>query len=535
MPTYHDSTFVSDYGLENHGLHNLGQIHWNHNTPALYEAVVRRQEGHLVHLGPIVVRTGAHTGRAAKDKFIVAEPTSENLVWWGNINKRYPEDKWKSMFRRVQAFLQGKEVFVQDCFAGADPKYQMPVRIITENAWHNLFARNMFIQATTDQYKSHIPEFTVLHVPNFHAEPEFDGTNSGTFILLNFGMKIVLIGGTAYAGEIKKSIFTVMNYLLPQQEVLSMHCSANVGSDGAVALFFGLSGTGKTTLSADPNRNLIGDDEHGWSDDGIFNFEGGCYAKVIKLSKEHEPDIYETTRKFGTILENVAYDQQTRRLDLDDGSLTENTRAAYPIPHIKNALREKKGGHPKNVLMLTSDAFGVLPPISKLTPEQAMYHFISGYTSKLAGTEIGITEPQTTFSACFGEPFMVLHPMEYAKLLRDKINQYNVDCWLVNTGWTGGPYGVGKRMHLPHTRALVNAALDGSLRDVEFEPDPNFKVLVPKSAPNVPNEILNPRNTWQDKEAYDRKAKELAVKFHKNFEQYADKASPEVIAAGPDA
>jgi phosphoenolpyruvate carboxykinase (ATP) len=530
MTTHH---LPGKYGLENHGLKNLARIHWNHNTPSLYEAIIRRGEGHIAHLGPVIVRTGSHTGRAAKDKFIVDEPSSKDLVWWGAVNKPYPEEQFKLFFRRVLAFLQGREVFVQDCFAGADSKYQMPVRVITENAWHNLFARNMFIQGAEEALAEHVPEFTVLHVPNFHAEPDLDGTNSEAFILLNLGQKLVLIGGTAYAGEIKKSIFTVMNYLLPQKEVLSMHCSANVGPDDDVALFFGLSGTGKTTLSADPNRRLIGDDEHGWSDDGIFNFEGGCYAKVIGISKEHEPEIYETTRRFGTVLENVCYDPMTRRLNLDDCDLTENTRAAYPITHIPNVVRELKADHPRNIIMLTSDAFGVLPPVAKLTTEQAMYHFISGYTSKLAGTEMGVTEPTTTFSACFGAPFMVLHPFEYARLLRDKINKYKVDCWLVNTGWTGGPYGVGKRMHLPYTRALVNAALDGSLRDVDFEPDPVFKVLIPESAPNVPNEILRPRNTWQDKNAYDKKARELAEKFHQNFAQYAEQAGEDVRDAGP--
>lgn len=531
METHH---LQSEYGLENHGLKNLGRVHWNHNTPALYEAIVRRQEGHIVHLGPVVVRTGSHTGRAAKDKFIVTEESSKDLVWWGAVNKPFPEDQFKFLFRRLQAYLQGKEVYVQDCYAGADPDYQMPIRVITENAWHNLFARNMFIQAPPEKLESHVPEFTVLHVPNFHAEPELDGTNSEAFILLNLGQKLVLIGGTAYAGEIKKSIFTVMNFLLPQERVLSMHCSANIGASGDVALFFGLSGTGKTTLSADPKRKLIGDDEHGWSENGIFNFEGGCYAKVIRISEEEEPEIYETTRRFGTILENVCTDPITRRLNLDDDTLTENTRAAYPITHIPNSVREKRGGHPKNVIMLTSDAFGVLPPIARLTPEQAMYHFISGYTAKLGGTEAGMgDEPQATFSACFGAPFMVLHPSKYAELLKDKITRHKVDCWLVNTGWTGGPYGVGKRMHLPYTRALVNAALEGRLADVSFEEDPIFKVLVPTSAPDVPAEILKPRNTWPDKDAYDRKAKELAAKFHQNFGQYSEKVSPEVREAGP--
>ncbi|MFH1862092.1 MAG: phosphoenolpyruvate carboxykinase (ATP) [bacterium] len=524
----------SRYGLENHRLKNLGRVHWNHNTPALYEAIIRRGEGTIAHLGPVVVRTGTHTGRAAKDKFIVEEESSQGLVWWGAANRPFFEEKFLLLFRRVQAYLQGKEVFVQDCYSGADPAYQMPIRIITETAWHNLFARTMFIQAPPETLEEHVPEFTVLHVPNFHAEPEIDGTNSEAFILLHLGRKLVLIGGTAYAGEIKKSIFTVMNFLLPQERVLSMHCSANIGSAGDVALFFGLSGTGKTTLSADPQRRLIGDDEHGWSENGIFNFEGGCYAKVIRLSEENEPDIYLTTRRFGTILENVGFDRITRHLDLDDDILTENTRAAYPLPHIRNSVPEKRGGHPRNILMLTSDAFGVLPPIAKLTPEQAMYHFISGYTAKLAGTEAGLgDEPQATFSACFGAPFMVLHPSQYAKLLAEKIKRHGVNCWLVNTGWTGGPYGVGKRMSLPYTRALVNAALDGSLSEVEFEPHPIFKVLIPKRAPQVPAEILNPRSTWQDQDAYDRKAKELAQRFHQNFQQFADGVTAEVRKAGP--
>jgi len=393
----------------------------------------------------------------------------------------------------------------------------------------------MFIQAEPQQLVGHVPEFTVLHVPNFQAIPEVDGTNSEAFVILNLSHKLVFIGGTSYGGEIKKSIFTVLNYLLPQENVLSMHCSANVGSGGDVALFFGLSGTGKTTLSADPDRKLIGDDEHGWSSSGIFNFEGGCYAKVINLSKESEPEIYETTRKFGTILENVGIDAITRRLDLNDASLTENTRAAYPLSHIPNALRESMAGHPKNVIMLTADAFGVLPPISKLTPEQAMYHFISGYTAKVAGTETGVKEPQATFSACFGAPFMVLHPSRYAELLAQKINKHKVDCWLVNTGWSGGPYGVGERMKISYTRALLNAALDGNLAKSSFEQDPVFGVQVPMTCEGVPTEILTPKNTWANKEAYDAKAQELARLFGENFRQFEDQMSPEVRMAGPIA
>jgi len=523
----------SSYGLENHDLTNIGNVHWNYNTPLLYEAAIRNGEGHLAHLGPLVVRTGLHTGRAAKDKFIVEEPDTKDMVWWGKVNKSFAPQNFENMFRRLQAYLQGRDLYVQDCYAGHDPKYRLPVRIITETAWHNLFARTMFIQAKIDELAKHVPEFTVLHVPNFHAIPEVDGTNSEAFILLSLSRKLVLIGGTSYGGEIKKSIFTVLNYLLPQENVLSMHCSANVGSDDDVALFFGLSGTGKTTLSADPNRQLIGDDEHGWSADGVFNFEGGCYAKIIKLSEESEPEIYATTRRFGTILENVGFDSITRRLDLDDSSLTENTRAAYPLGHIPNTLEKGMAGHPRNVVMLTADAFGVMPPISKLTPEQAMYHFISGYTAKVAGTESGISEPQATFSACFGAPFMVLHPSRYAELLADRIRQHKVNCWLVNTGWTGGPYGVGERMKIKYTRALLNAAIDGTLNDVSYEIDPIFGVRIPTTCPGVPKEILQPRNTWADPQQYDKKAKHLAKLFIENFKQFEDKSTPEIKAAGP--
>ena len=524
----------SKYGLENHGLTNVGNVHWNYNTPKLYEEIIRNKEGHIAHLGPVVVRTGLHTGRAAKDKFIVKEQSSQDQVWWGKVNKSFETSQFDNMFRRLQAYLQGRDLYVQDCVAGADAKYQLPVRIVTETAWHNLFARNMFIQADWKDLPKHVPQFTVLHVPNFHAIPEVDGTNSQAFILLNLERKLVLIGGTSYAGEIKKSIFTVLNYLLPLENVLSMHCSANVGTKKDVALFFGLSGTGKTTLSADPHRQLIGDDEHGWSANGVFNFEGGCYAKIINLSQESEPEIYATTRRFGTILENVGFDPVTSRLDLNDASLTENTRAAYPLKHIPNMLKGGKAGHPDNVIMLTADAFGVLPPISKLTPEQAMYHFISGYTAKVAGTEAGVLEPEATFSACFGAPFMVLHPSRYAELLSERIRKHNVNCWLVNTGWSGGPYGVGERMPIKYTRALLNAALDGSLNKVSYETDPIFGLEVPTSCPGVPKEILNPRNTWKDKEAFDKKAEHLAVLFKENFHQFEDGTPEEVKAAGPN-
>jgi phosphoenolpyruvate carboxykinase (ATP) len=523
----------SSYGLDQNGILNVRHQHWNHNTPMLYEDIIRREEGHLVHLGPIVVRTGLHTGRAAKDKFIVEEPETKDDIWWGEVNRPVSQQTFENMFRRLQAYLQDRNVWIQDCFAGADPRYRLPIRIITVRAWHSLFARNLFIQAKPEELEDHVPEFTVIHVPTFQAIPEVDGTHSEAFILLNLARKLALIGGTFYAGEIKKSIFTVMNYLLPQQKVLSMHCSANVGPDDDVAIFFGLSGTGKTTLSADPNRRLIGDDEHGWSDDGVFNFEGGCYAKVIKLSKESEPEIYETTRRFGTILENVGYDGITRRLDLDDDTLTENTRAAYPISHIPNALRSGLGGHPSNIVMLTADAFGVLPPIARLTPEQAQYHFMSGYTAKVAGTEAGVTEPSATFSACFGAPFMVRPPFFYAELLAEKIREHDVDCWLVNTGWTGGPYGVGHRMPIEHTRALLNAALEGRLANAEYVDDPVFDVQVPTACEGVPSEVLKPRQTWSDPDAYDAKAAELAELFHDNFEQFSAEVTEEVRRAGP--
>lgn len=523
----------SKYGLDTHNILNVRKEHWNHNTPLLYEDIIKNGEGHLVHLGPIVVRTGLHTGRAAKDKFIVDEPTSRDHVWWGKVNKPVSTQIFDNMFRRFQAYLQDRDVWIQDCFAGYDKRYRLPIRVVTIRAWHSLFARNLFIQAKPEELVDHKPEFTILHAPNFQAIPEVDGTNSEAFILLNLEKKLVLIGGTSYAGEIKKSIFTILNYLLPLDNVLSMHCSANVGDKGDVAVFFGLSGTGKTTLSADPNRKLIGDDEHGWSKDGVFNFEGGCYAKVIRLSRESEPEIYETTRKFGTVLENVAYDPITRRLDLNDDSLTENTRAAYPLSHIPNALKESMGGHPKNIIMLTADAFGVLPPISRLTPEQAMYHFISGYTAKVAGTERGVSEPTATFSACFGAPFMVLHPSRYAQLLAEKIREHKVDCWLVNTGWTGGTYGEGHRMPIKHTRALLNAALNGSLNNVEYQTDPVFGLRVPKTCEGVPSGELWPRNTWKDKNAYDEKARQVAAMFIENFKQFESESSDDIKQAGP--
>ncbi len=520
--------------LESYGFKNVSHIHWNLSTPALYEEIVRRREGMIVHLGPVCVRTGHYTGRSPDDKFIVKEPSSENKIWWGDVNRPFDPRKFELLYYRLQAYLQGKDIFVQDCYAGAHPQHHVPIRVITETAWHNLFSRNMFIQIKDrSKLMEHNPEFLVVNVPNFRAVPELDGTHSEAFVLVNFGQKLILVGGTSYAGEIKKSVFTILNFLLPQERVLSMHCSANVGPEKDVAIFFGLSGTGKTTLSADPERRLIGDDEHGWGEDGVFNFEGGCYAKVIRLSKEHEPEIYECTRKFGTILENVAFDINTRRIDLDDASLTENTRAAYPIPHIPNAIREGVGGHPRNIIMLTADAFGVLPPISKLTPEQAMFHFLSGYTAKVAGTERGVTEPQATFSACFGAPFMALHPTVYARLLGEKIERHQVSCWLINTGWSGGPYGVGKRIHLPYTRAMVKAALNGSLLNVETRRDPVFQLDVPVRCEGVPDEILDPKKTWKDPAAYDEKARELAVRFKENFEKFREHADEKIRSCVP--
>ncbi|MBI5583941.1 MAG: phosphoenolpyruvate carboxykinase (ATP) [Deltaproteobacteria bacterium] len=523
------------YGLEHHGIKNPGTIYWNLSTPELYEQVIRRREAEMAHLGPLVVRTGHHTGRSPNDKRIVKEASSQDKVWWSPVNMPMAAEKFEGLYHKLLAYLQGKEMYVQDCHVGADLKYRVPIRIITESAWHNLFSRNMFIRIKNlEEYVTHVPKFTIINVPRFHANPERDGTNSEAFIIVNFGKKLIIIGGTSYAGEIKKSVFTVLNYLYPQKRVLSMHCSANVGEKGDVAIFFGLSGTGKTTLSADPDRYLIGDDEHGWSDHGVFNFEGGCYAKVIRLSKEAEPDIYECTRKFGTILENVAIDPITRRIDLNDASLTENTRAAYPISHIPKALRSGIGGHPLNVIMLTYDAFGVLPPIAKLTPEQAMYQFLTGYTAKVAGTEKGLgKEPQATFSTCFGAPFMALPPTVYAGLLGERIQGHKVHCWLVNTGLTGGPFGKGKRLKIAYTRAMIRQALEGKLQDAPVALDPIFNLQVPTACDGVPQEMLDTRSTWKDKKEYDRKARELAARFRENFKQYASKVSAGVKKAGP--
>ena len=523
----------SRYGLEHHGLRNLKIAYWNFPTSHLYEHFILRDEGMISHLGPLVVRTGVHTGRSPNDKFLVKEASSEKNIWWGEINRPIEPARFDALHQRLCSYLEGKEIFVQDCFAGADPKYRLPIRVITELGWHSLFARNMFIRPDWSKTHEHVPEFTIISAPGFQADPERDATRSGTFIIVNFGRQLVLIGGTAYAGEIKKSVFTIMNYLLPLQSVLSMHCSANIGPKEDAALFFGLSGTGKTTLSTDPERRMIGDDEHGWTERGVFNFEGGCYAKVIRLSPEGEPQIYACTRKFGTVLENVAIDATSRRINLDDESLTENTRAAYPLTHLDNIEPSGLGGHPQNIFMLTCDAFGVLPPIARLSPEQAAYHFLAGYTAKVAGTERGIVEPKTTFSPCFGAPFMALHPSVYAKMLAERIARHQVHCWLVNTGWTGGPYGVGQRMKLAYTRALIRVALSGALADIPAQADPIFDLKVPQQCPDVPSEILQPENTWKNKEAYRTKAAALAEQFHKNFERFAADTPEEVRNAGP--
>jgi phosphoenolpyruvate carboxykinase (ATP) len=527
---------ASDYKLTNHGLVHLDRVFWNLPPSALYEEAVFRGEGHIVHGGPFIVDTGKWTARAAADKFVVQEESTAGKIWWGEYNRPCAPEKFAHLVTRLQAFLQGEELFVQDCYAGADPDYRMPIRIITDRAWHSLFARNMFIGVDKqDDYKKHIPEFTVIASPSFKADPRVDGTRSETAIIINFAQRLAIIAGSAYGGEIKKTIFTVLNFLLPLEGVLAMHCSANVGKGGDVALFFGLSGTGKTTLSADPNRLLIGDDEHGWSDNGVFNFENGCYAKVIRLSPENEPEIYAATRRFGTILENVVYDPATRKVDLDDDALTENTRASYPLEFIDNTVPEKMArSHPKNVVFLTCDASGVLPPIARLNAEQAQYHFISGYTSKIAGTEIGLgIEPQITFSACFGGPFMVHHPFEYAKLLKEKMAKYGANCWLVNTGWVGGRFGVGKRISIRHTRNLLNAALDGKLDKVKYRKDKLFGFEVPTQCPDVPADVLEPSESWGSKDEYWKKYDALAARYIENFKLFEDGCPPDVVAAGP--
>ena len=523
-------------GLEPQGLRPRGELHWNLIAPELVQAAIRRGEGELADMGPFVANTTPHTGRSPNDKFVVKEPTTEKDVWWGKVNVAFDPQKFELLLADVRRHLDEQpELFVQDLYAGADSTHRVRVRFVTPTAWHSLFVRNMFIRPDPIDLPTFEADFSVLQAPEFHADPAKHGTRTGTFIILNLAQRIVLIGGTRYAGELKKSIFTVMNYLLPKRGVLSMHCSANVGHNGDTALFFGLSGTGKTTLSADPERWLIGDDEHGWSSEGVFNFEGGCYAKVINLSEEGEPDIYRTTQMFGTILENVVLEPHTRRVDFCNQSITENTRASYPLHYIRNIVPTGRGDHPRNVVFLTADAFGVLPPIARLTPEQARYYFLSGYTAKVAGTERGVKEPQATFSSCFGAVFLVWHPSVYSRMLGELLTKHKARVWLVNTGWTGGPYGVGHRMRLSHTRVMVRAALAGELDHVPTTRDAFFGLDVPKSVPGVPPELMNPRATWSDPAAYDAQARKLAAMFAKNFEQFGEFVDEAVRKAGPRA
>lgn len=527
MP-YTAQRITEELAMSHLGLKNLESMHWNLPTPSLYEHAIRRCEGHLAHMGALVVRTGHFTGRAVKDKFIVDEPATHDKVWWGEFNKAMPEDQFDALLERVRGYMDGQQVYVEDCLVGADSHYEKPVRVITQDAWHALFARTMFVRPVDLGREITIaePDFTVIHVPHFHAMPSIDHTNSEAFVILHLSRRIALIGGTSYAGEIKKSIFTIMNYLLPEQDVLPMHAAVNVGDDPEdVAVFFGLSGTGKTTLSSDPSRNLIGDDEHGWSRNAVFNFEGGCYAKVDHLSEEKEPLIHAATHRFGTILENVRLDMTTRRVDFDDVSLTPNSRASYPIQAIPNAIYPGVGKAPRNIVMLTADAFGVLPALSRLTPEQAMYYFLLGYTAKIPGTEIGVAEPVATFSPCFGAPFMARHPVIYARMLGEKIRAGNVKCWLLNTGWSGGPYGIGGRMDIGLTRTLLSAALAGHLDDIKYQRHPIFGLFMP--------DTLDPITTWSDAMEYRVTAEKLAASFKEAFAPFQGAVSKEVLASGP--
>ena len=520
--------------LEAQGFDTSATIHWNLTTAPLVEQAVSRGEGQLAKDGPIVVKTGKHTGRSANDKFTVRDSETENTVWWGKSNKPMSPEAFAALKTDFLAHLKTREtLFVADLFGGSQPEHRVNVRVINEYAWHNLFIRTMLVRPEIAELAAFVPEFTIIDLPSFRADPARHGCRSETVIAVNLTEKLILIGGTEYGGEMKKSVFGLLNYLLPVEGTMPMHCSANIGPKGDTAIFFGLSGTGKTTLSADPNRTLIGDDEHGWSDTAVFNFEGGCYAKMIRLSAESEPEICATTKRFGTVLENVVMDEVTRELDLDDATLAENSRGAYPIEFIPNSSEKNMGPVPKNVVMLTADAFGVLPPIARLTPDQAMYHFLSGYTAKVAGTEIGVTEPEATFSTCFGAPFMPRHPSVYGNLLKERIAKGGVDCWLVNTGWTGGKYGTGKRMPIKETRALLNAALDGSLKNVEFRKDPNFGFDVPVAVPGVDNSILDPRSTWADTEDYDRTAAKLVDLFVENFAEFAAHVDEGVRQSGP--
>ena len=519
--------------LETLNVKGVKAAHWNLSPEALVETAIKNGQAVLSDSGAVVVQTGEFTGRSPKDRFIVKDATTADSVDWGTINKAFDAEKFDALYNKVAQYFEGKEVFVRDAYACADDQYRLNIRLVSEYAWSNQFAYNMFRRPTEEEILSFQPDWNILCAPGFYAVPEEDGTRQHNFAIINFTRKQIIIGGTGYTGEIKKGIFSVLNYLLPKEEgVLAMHCSANVGKDGDTAIFFGLSGTGKTTLSADPERQLIGDDEHGWSDNGVFNFEGGCYAKVIDLSEEKEPEIYHAI-KHRAILENIKFFEGTQQPDFANTEITQNTRVSYPLDHIENALPESKGGHPTNIFFLTCDAFGVLPPISKLTPEQAQYYFISGYTAKVAGTEAGIDEPEATFSACFGAPFMPLHPTVYAEMLSEKMQKHNVNIWLVNTGWTGGEYGTGNRIKLRYTRAMISAALSGDLAKAGFEKHEVFGLAMPTACPDVPDEILSPKNTWNDKDAYDAKANHLAVSFNKNFQQFENKASEALLAAAP--
>ena len=517
--------------LSGTGVRATAPLHANLTAPALVAHSLRKGEGRLSADGAVIVRTGIHTGRSVADKFVVDEPDTTGDVWWGKINQPLPREKFEVLKGRVQAYLQGRELFTQDVYAGADPANRIRVRLVTTGAWHALFARNMFIRPKAEELAGFEPDYVILHAPDFQADPALDGVRSGTVIALSFAEKVIVIAGTEYAGEIKKSIFTVMNWILPERGMLPMHCSANIGPDEDSALFFGLSGTGKTTLSSDPTRRLIGDDEHGWGPHGVFNFEGGCYAKVIDLCQKSEPEIWAAAHRFGTVLENVVADPHGR-LDLTDKTFTENTRACYPVEFIPHVELSGRGGTPRNVVMLTADAFGVLPPIARLTPAQAMYHFLSGYTARVAGTEKGLgAEPQATFSTCFGSPFLPRHPQVYGKLLQQLIKEHGVSCWLVNTGWTGGAYGVGKRMSIAHTRALLRAALAGELDNVSYRIDPFFGLATPECVNNVPDEVLDPRSAWADKAAYDEAARALVQRFIDNFASFAEHVDEDVKAA----
>ena len=524
----------SRHGLDIHGIGGDEDTYWNLSSDELVELSVQRGEARRAAQGPLCTITTPYTGRSPSDKFVVREPTSESRIWWGKVNQPIDEASFERLRAKVVGSLSSTTRFVADCHVGADPRYRVPLRVVSELAWGALFARNMFIVPSADDLADHRPELTVLHAPSAQGDPATDGTNSEVFVVIHFGRGEVIIGGTSYAGEIKKSMFTVMNYLLPLREVFPMHCSANAAPDGTTAVFFGLSGTGKTTLSSDATRTLIGDDEHGWSDHGVFNFEGGCYAKVINLSADGEPEIYATTQRSGTILENVVLDDDGN-FDLDDDSITENTRGSYPISYIPNASEDGMGGHPRDVVFLTADAFGVLPPIARLTTEQARYYFLSGYTAKVAGTERGVTDPEATFSVCFGAPFLPLPPQTYSQMLGERITKHGARVWLVNTGWTGGPFGVGERMKLSHTRAILRAALDGALDDVPTQREPNFGLDIPTTCPDVPDEVLRPRDTWDDPEAYDGQARRLAAMFRENFRAYTSDVPKEVVRAGPPA